>query len=312
MSQDDFLSQEEATRLWKRAAEIQAEAARQAEIDAASAAAGDLDADSDTQASDGYALTHVRAAAVEAGIGQEYVDAALADLRTEQALSSGSGIARRFLGNPDEALTATRIINAPIGEVLRAMEAVMPEDPFGLSLRDRRGDPETGGLLIFTIPGASIAGASQPGFTGQASYADLREVYASLRPVSDSSCVLTLRGPIAWAYGINAGIGSLVTGGGAALGFGVGSGTAAVAAATLSAAGLAAAAPIVAAVVVTGGLVAGGLGGRYFLRRLYRYGLSRGEVALESIISAVAMKAEGGWGFGPKALPGGTDTGEQG
>jgi len=302
VSQDDFVSQEEATRLWKRAAEIQAEAARQAEIDAASTAAGDLDASLDTGASDGYALTHVRAAAVEAGIGQEYVDAALADLRTEQALSSGSGIARRFLGNPDEALTASRVINAPIGEVLGAMEVVMPAEPFNLSLKDRRGDPEAGGLLIFTIPGASIAGASQPGFTGQVSYADLREIYASIRPVGEASCVLTLRGPIAWAYSINAGIGSLVTGGGAALGFGVGSGTAAVAAATLSAAGLAAAAPIVAAVVVTGGLVAGGFGGRYFLRRLYRYGLSRGEVALESVVSAVAMKAEGGWGFSAKSL----------
>jgi len=310
VSQDDFLSQEDATRLWKRAAEIQAEAARQAEIEAASAAAGDLDAASDSDPSDGYALTHVRAAAVEAGIGQEFVDAALADMRTEQALPSGSGIARRFLGNPDDALTASRLINAPVAEVLRAMEAVMPEEPFGLSLRDRRGDPEAGGLLIFTIPGASISGATQPGFVGQASYADLREIYASLRPVGESSCVLTLRGPIAWAYSINAGIGSLVTGGGAGLGLGVGSGSAAVAAGVLSTAGFATAAAVVAAGLVGGGLIGGAIGAHYFLRRLYRYGLSRGEVALESVISAVAMKAEGGWGFGQKALPEGTDQDE--
>ena len=310
MSQDDFLSQEDATRLWKRAAEIQAEAARQAEIEAASAAAGDLDAASDSDPSDGYALTHVRAAAVEAGIGQEFVDAALADMRTEQALPSGSGIARRFLGNPDDALTASRLINAPVAEVLRAMEAVMPEEPFGLSLRDRRGDPEAGGLLIFTIPGASISGATQPGFVGQASYADLREIYASLRPVGESSCVLTLRGPIAWAYSINAGIGSLVTGGGAGLGLGVGSGSAAVAAGVLSTAGFATAAAVVAAGLVGGGLIGGAIGAHYFLRRLYRYGLSRGEVALESVISAVAVKAEGGWGFGQRALPQGTDQDE--
>ena len=312
MSQDDFLSQEEATRLWKRAAEIQAEAARQAEIDAAAAAAGDLDTGSDAGANDGYAMTHVRAAAVEAGIGQEFVDAALADLRTEQALSSGKGlgIARRFLGNPDEALTVSRTINTPIAEVLRAMEAVMPEEPFGLSLRDRRGDPEAGGLLIFTIPRSSLQGASQPGFTGQVSYADLREIYASLRPLGESSCVLTLRGPIAWAYGINAGVGSLVTGAGAGIGFGVGSASAALAAAVLSTTALAAVAPFAAAALVTGGLLGGGMGGHFFLRKLYRYGLSRGQVALESVISAVAMKAEGGWGIGPKALPESTDTSE--
>ena len=27
----------------------------------------------------------------------------------------------------------------------------MPEEPFGLSLRDRKGDPLAGGLLIFAI-----------------------------------------------------------------------------------------------------------------------------------------------------------------
>ena len=37
----------------------------------------------------GFALTHVRAAAVEAGISEEFVEAALADVRTERDLPGG-------------------------------------------------------------------------------------------------------------------------------------------------------------------------------------------------------------------------------
>lgn len=214
MNQEDFLSQEEATRLWRRAAKIQAEAARQAEMDAAREVTRELDAEQAARSAEGYALTHVRAAAVEAGIGAEFVDAALSDIRAERALggSGGARLARRLLGNPDEALAVSRVINAPVEEVLEAMESVMPGEPFGLTLRDRRGDPASGGLLIFDIPGASLLGAQQPGFLGQASYADLREIYASLRTLGDASCELTLRSPVAWAFALNALIATVATG----------------------------------------------------------------------------------------------------
>ena len=71
-------------------------------------------------------------------------------------------------------------------------------------------ETQPGDLLVFDIPGASMTGVSQPGFPGQASHADLREIYASLRPVGDAACELTMRSPVAWAFGMNAGIGALV------------------------------------------------------------------------------------------------------
>jgi len=62
----------------------------------------------------GYALTHVRSAALEAGIANEFVEAALADLRAERALpaASGSNVARKFLGHPPDTLTARRVLEA--------------------------------------------------------------------------------------------------------------------------------------------------------------------------------------------------------
>ncbi len=304
MSNDSFLSQDEATRLWKRAAQIQAEAARQAEMDSARDAALELGSDEDADTSDGYALTHVRAAAVEAGIGEEFVDAALSDLRAEQALRAGgrTKLARRFIGNPDEAITVSRVIDAPIAKVLQAMESVMPGEPFGLVLRDRRGDPTSGGLLTFDIPGSSFTGVQQPGFLGHASLADLREMYASLRPVGDSACELTLRGPIKWAFGINSGIATVVTGTGAGIGFGIGSMLAAVLGGAAATMGLGAAAAVIAGAMVVSGIGAGAGVAHLAFRKIFQHGLGRGETALESLLSAVAVEAEGGWGFGDKAL----------
>jgi hypothetical protein len=303
---DEHVSEEEAAELWKRAAQLQAEAARRAEIAARREATDELTSVAGMGSSEGYAVTHVRAAAVEAGIGEEFVDAALADLRVERALGSEGrgGLARRFLGNPDDAVTASRVINAPVPDVLEAMEAVLPSEPFNLTLKDRRGDPAAGDLLVFDIPGASMTGVSQPGFPGQASHADLREIYASLRPMGEAACELTMRSPVAWAYGMNAGIGALITGAGAGIGLGGGSALAAVLGGMTAMAGMATLSAIVATVAVVGGVVAGGSGAHWFFRKLYAFAIDKGDRALEAALGAVAMRAEGGWGFAPKALPG--------
>jgi hypothetical protein len=307
----DYLSEEEAARLWQRAAQLQAEAARLAEASAANAAADDLDASADEESRTGYALTHVRAAALEAGISEEFVDAALSDLRAEQAAGAGTGgrLAKRILGNPDDAVVVRRVIQAPVQEVLRAMEEVMPGEPYGLSLRDRRGDPTAGGVIIFDIPGAGFSAAAHPGFVGSASHADFRQVFASVHAVGDGAAELTLRAPVAWARNLNAGIGLALSGLGAGLGMGVGSALAAGAAATLTGLGLAAAAPWAAGALVVTGLVGGGAGGHRILLKLYRYGLGKGESALQGLVGGIAMKAEGGWGFQPKELSPARDDG---
>ena len=116
-SDPEFLNEEEAAQLWQRAAQLQAEAARRAEKAESEraeteAAEGET---ADVAPPEGYALTHVRSAALEVGIANEFVDAALADLRAERALSQekrGWRLARWFLKDPPENQTARRVIEA--------------------------------------------------------------------------------------------------------------------------------------------------------------------------------------------------------
>ncbi|MCG6958064.1 MAG: hypothetical protein LJF04_18905 [Gemmatimonadetes bacterium] len=111
----EYLTEAEALRLWERAAQLQAEEARRSEALAISETEGDLPGDASSR-SDGYALTHVRTAALEAGIGEEFVEAALAEVHADRATRLAPPGKRRFsrwlLGNPSEALTVRRTIRA--------------------------------------------------------------------------------------------------------------------------------------------------------------------------------------------------------
>ena len=100
----------------------------------------------------------MRSAALEVGITDEFVDAALADLRAERALPQdkrGWRLARWFLKDPPETQTARRVIEAAPADVLSATEAVFPAEPYRLTLTDRRGDPLKGGFLVFDVQGLS-------------------------------------------------------------------------------------------------------------------------------------------------------------
>jgi hypothetical protein len=301
----EYLSEEEATRLWKRAAQLQADDAREAEARAAQGAAGGLDDTVSARA--GYALTHVRSAAIEAGIGADFIDAALADLRAEQALpvrarGPGGRLARMILGRPEDAVTVRRVVRADSQDVMAALEVVLPAAPYNLTLRDQRGDPRAAGVLIFDILGASFTGQASGGFVGEASWADFRQVLVSLRDLrSDPPGVeVTVRAPVAWAFGVNAGFCGLFAVLGGGLGLGLGSAGAAGVAALAAALGLSGGAVgVLAALMVTGGAVGGGLASTKLYRVLYRYAVAKGRTALEGLLAAVAAKAQGGWGILP-------------
>jgi hypothetical protein len=195
------------------------------------------------------------------------------------------------LGNPPDAVEARRVVRATPEAVLAAMEEVLPVEPYGLLLRDRLGDPTNGGTLVFDIQGVgfTVAGA---GFKGDASFADLREVYATLNrlPGAPARTELVLRSPVAWARRVNAAIvgGLSGLGGGLGLGLGVGGGGA------RGVRGGGGGGGGGGAQAVTGGSVALGAS-----RSLHRYGLRKGAKALEAAAATVAARAEGGWGFLP-------------
>ncbi len=277
----EILSEEEAARLWGRAAQLQAEAAGRIEAP---------DVHDSAMPAPGYALTHVRAAALEAGIANEFVEAALADLRVERALpevEKGNALARRFLNHPPDTITVRRVVEATPREVFSAMEAVFPDEPFRLTLTNQQGDPLDRGVLVFDIPGP--ISPFHTGFAFEAREGGLRQLFVTLRPIegSASSCEMTLRSPVTThKVGFGLGIVAVILTGG--VGFGVGS----IAGAALGALGLVTGiGPVVA---VGGVLVGGGLGVKGF-RAVYSYALRRARRALEGLIGAVAARAKGIW-----------------
>jgi len=310
-SDPEFLTEEEAARLWQRAAQLQAEAARSAEK-AGSEKAESKGAESttaDVAPPEGYALTHVRSAALEVGITDEFVDAALADLRAERALPQdqrGWRLARWFLKDPPETQTARRVIEASAADVLSATEAVLPAEPYRLTMTDRQGDPLKGGFLVFDVQGVNSPFPRD--FALEAKYGGIRQVFLSLRPMEGAtlSCEVTLRSPVAWSHNQDLAVGGVVTGISGAIGLGLGlAGAAAVAAIGLSGIGVV----VAPAILVAGGATGGGLGVRGY-RAMYRYAMRRGHRALDGLLGAVASRAEGGWGITklrdhepPQALP---------
>lgn len=273
----EILTEEEAARLWARAAQLQAESAGRVENPGVRGA---------ELPPPGYALTHVRAAALEAGIAEEFVEGALIDLRAERSLGrsrSGRSLAMRFLGDPPATITVRRVIEATPQEVLAAMEEVLPAEPYLLTLVDRQGDPANGGALVFDINRAGRVGFQ--GFAFETRDAGLKQLVASLRPAvgRPGACEITVSSPVT-AHNIGFGIGSFLTtltgAGGLMAGLGIG----------IAIAG----GPLVPVTAALGAVAGGGLGMKGF-RALYGRSMRVARKALESLTSSVAARAKGGW-----------------
>ncbi len=272
----EILSEEEAARVWGRAAQLQAEAA-------GDVPAPTVETDEDGPPSRGYALAQVRSAALEAGIAEQFVEAALADIRVERLLGNerrGHALARRFLNHPPNTITVQRVVAATPQEVLSAMEAVFPGEPFRLTLTDQQGDPLDGGMLAFALPGPRTP--FERGFAVETTDAGLKQVFVSLRPVDEpiGGCVITAQSPVT-SHNLGFGLGMLVT----TLTGGVGLGG-------LGALGIAIGIGPVGA--IGGVLLGAGLGVKGF-RALYHFSMRRATKALEGLVGAVAARAKGIW-----------------
>ena len=276
----EILSEEEAARVWGRAAQLQAQAAGDVPRPTA-------ETDDDGPPSRGYAVAHVRAAALEAGIADRFVQAALADVRVERLHGNerrGHALARRFLNQPPDTITVRSVVEATPQEVLSAMQAVFPSEPFRLRLTDQQGEPLDGGMLAFALPGMRTP--FERGFAFETTEAGLKQVFVSLRPVDDpiGGCAITAQSPVT-SHNRGLGLGMLVT----TVTGGVGLGT-------LGALGIAIG---IGPVGVIGGVLLGaGLGaglGVKGIRALYHFSMRRGTKALEGLLGAVAARAKGTW-----------------
>ncbi|MCY3545705.1 MAG: hypothetical protein OXH51_03645 [Gemmatimonadetes bacterium] len=308
MSQDETrISEKEARALWRRAAELQAEAARRLEERSRQLAPRGQPADMGEV--EGYRLADVRAAAEEAGISPEFVDHALVESRNrglaEGTQAQPSAMAARFLGQPPLTLEVSRVIHAPAEEVYAAMQRILPGRPFRLSLTDHYGaDPLDGGVLAFNVPAFSYtATTTDQSFAYEMAWADLKQLLFSLRRLDTDppATELTVQASLVRSQKLSMWVGGGISGVVASLSGVVGGFAGGAVGTALGIGGFAAGTAV--AGFLAGGCAVGGLA-MLGWRGVYRYALRRGEKAIRNLIGSIAVDIETGGGFSsPKPLP---------
>lgn len=283
MTDDRRISDEEAREIWRRAAQLQGSAER-AEARDRLAPAADTGVAHDPSA---LPVEQVVDAATEAGISADHVLLALAERR----LADWDAIRperwttrwlRRLVGHSD-AVEVSRFVRASPSRVLGAVERVTADGEFELAAEGRYGeDPAQGIALVLR----SVALSTRPSaFHSALDVADGRSVVVTIRAEGEGTR-LRLRVPL-YRRGLNltlAGGSAGLAGGGGAAG-GVAAGDAA--AGLLGAASLAGAWSGAAL-----GLLLGGGVGVWAYRKLYAWGVAKGDSAVRRLASTVATQAE--------------------
>jgi len=270
----EYLTQEQAEQLWRRAAELQAEAeSAEPRVERA------LPAEEVIQLSD------VEAAAVEAGITPKFLHLARAEAQAwdgRRLSPRADRAATLVLGSETPTLRATRWFPEPPSRIVELIGHVYPAAPFHLSLKDISGeDLANGGVLIFDTPSLMT---HQTRFTLAMAYADLSQVLVSVAPARrgevDGAEVVVV-GSLERARKLNLGVAGTISG---FLGLAGGVGGAAIG---IGAAGL----PVLIGLLpaALGATLAGGaFAGIY--RFGYRFGLRKGLAGLEEMLQAVHVQ----------------------
>lgn len=220
------LSEDQAALVWRRAAQLQAEAAarleRETRAHAVRTQIGEPAVTSDTAdaaPTASYRLQDVEAAAIEAGISQRYVALALSELPTDAALDAAADpselreqAGRIILGRIQRSLSVSRVIRAPAREVLKAIGRTFQNPSFRLTLKDQIGPhPLDGGILVFRLPDMDASGAAGLKFTWLRYGLYATELRATIRPreqdrhATEVTVVADLRpglSPNVWGYGM--------------------------------------------------------------------------------------------------------------
>ncbi|MBY0492095.1 MAG: serine/threonine protein kinase [Gemmatimonadaceae bacterium] len=306
------LSSDDAAAVWRRAAELQAEAAARLELrmrtgneTRALVPAGATQADATVAPTDAYRLRDVEAAAVEAGISQRYVALALDELRAKpagQALAPAVSpfrdrLATRLLGTSQRTLAVTRTFRSPPRTVLQALGRTWQSHPWSLTLRDTLGGhPLDGGVLLFDLPNMTGMSDYKWSWTRYGVY--VPQLRASIAPVpGDSrSCEVTITIDLRDGLNVNLYGYSAVAGGGFGVGGIIGL---AIAKKALLMAGAALLGPAAAAGILAGAAVTLCVG------PLYRWEIRKAEDELRAALSAidVGMRALDIFGEAPPPLP---------
>lgn len=305
------LDSEHAMAVWRRAAELQAEAAARLEQrvrsnDTRALVAADSNAGAGGGAvpTDAYRLRDVEAAAVEAGISQRYVALALDEIRAQgqgmvqpaEVSPFTERLARRFLGTNQRTLSVSRVFRSPARAVLPALGRSLQASPWILSLKDTLGGhPLDGGVLVFTFP-TMMDGNYKWTWTRYGVYATEVRVSLAQVPGNPQACEVTMTIDLRSGFGTNVFGYGAIAGGGSTVGGVI---AAALAKKAFLLAGAAIAGPAVATALVVGvGLVA-------VTGPMYRWEMRKAAAELEAALGAIdaSMRAFDIFGEAPPPLP---------
>jgi hypothetical protein len=281
----EYLSEDQAHALWRRAAQLQAESAERRE------ARTRLLASPEHVEEQAIHLSDVETAGVEAGIPAEFIRLARAETIANGAKPMSprwETFTDRFLGSNRRLIEITRTFDARPRQILDAMGRVFPANPYYLNVVETLGEPTSGGVMVFDV---TRRGEASTSFAWDMLCADIKQVLVTLRPAGDRTDVL-LVASLNHSRRLNLAVGGVATGfagfAGSAVGTAVGLGVLSL--------GALAALPA----------VAGAAGGAALLtasyRPLYRWGLGRGQRALEGLLRAVDLRLRTG-GLIPGAEP---------
>jgi hypothetical protein len=207
-AEDAYVSEAAAMAVWRRAAELQAEAAAQLEQrlretrDTRALAAANPLAEPGAPPTDSYKLADVQAAAAEAGISARYVALALAEQRAPDVAPRAGAplapwkerLATRVLGTSQRTLSVTRRLQASPKAVLQTLGNTWTGAPWRLTLEDTLGGhPLDGGTLVFALPDMDWSGTGYGYKWSWTRYgAWVRQVRVTLRAAERGSCEVTM------------------------------------------------------------------------------------------------------------------------
>lgn len=294
---DRKLTEAQARALWERAARLHAEASAR-EPAPGDAREGSADSIDETDGSD-YTVDVVVRSAVEAGIPAEYVERALSEIgQADMNRGKVDEWAESYLGDDTPVLSVRRTIQAPADEIYAAMQRVLPNAPFGLTLAGTDGRPPLeGGTLRFDVPySLSGLGGSSPhqAMMDLRHWADIKEIRIRLVPDASNGDVTEVEiwAPLGNTRRMNFWVGNSA---GGVLGGLMGIIGGAVASAVLD--------PVTASQVATVFAVAGtsAVGtfstSRLWWRPLYALALRRGRRGMERLLDAIVVDLQTGGAF---------------
>lgn len=291
-----WVTEEEAARLWKRAAELQVEASRR--VEERSRTLQPPSGEARYAAAPHLPMADVLAAAREVGIDEEFLETAVSELQQRRASGEApppdfiERCAARFFGSPPGTLEVSARIPAPTAEVYRILQRLLPAEPYRLRLRGTLGeDPLVDGVLVFDAPESAVDPDSYPRRVLMAEDR-VRRLFVTLRraPAGDGQgCRITVRAPVDADPEPAFWVGSLLTG----TATGIGGAFGAVAGLGLGLAGTALAFP--------GGAVAlaGGSLAYWTYRSRYVRPLLRSHHGLRELLEVLAAAVKTGGAFLP-------------